>query len=107
MNTIKINGLAGGYPETIDGTSEWYYSQKGANDFLDLYEAEELIKDGHPFYGMNCHLIHFPDGEVFSPFELRENFYVDAPVWDDGKFYFLCVDFSKVTCFSTYAKSRC
>ena len=94
MNTIKINGLVGGYPEPIDGTSEWYYSQKGADDFLDLYEAEELIKDGHPFYGMNCHLIHFPDGEVFSPFELRENFYVEAPVWDDGKFYFLCVDFS-------------
>ena len=46
MNTIKINGLAGGYPETIDGTFEWYYSQKGADDFLDLYEAEELIKDG-------------------------------------------------------------
>ncbi|MEI3235455.1 MAG: hypothetical protein V8S33_14060 [Intestinibacter bartlettii] len=28
---------------------------------------------------------------------LRENFYVEAPVWDDGKFYFLCVDFSEKT----------
>jgi len=97
MNTIKIDGLVDGYPEPIDGTSEWYYSQKGTDDFLDLYEAEEIVKDGHAFGGMNCHLIHFPDGEVFSPFELRENFYVEAPVWDDGKFYFLCVDFSKKT----------
>mgnify|MGYP000683058873 CR=1 FL=1 len=71
MNTIKINGLEGGYLETIDGTSAWYYSQQGANDFLDLYEDEELIKDGNPFYGRNCYLIHFPDGEVFSPLELR------------------------------------
>ena len=74
MNTIKIDGLVGGYPEPIDGTSEWYYSQKGTDDFLDLYEAEEIVKDGHAFGGMNCHLIHFPDGEVFSPFELKDSY---------------------------------
>ena len=95
MNTIKIDGLVGGYPEPIDGTSEWYYSQKGTDDFLDLYETEEIVKDGHAFGGMNCHLIHFPDGEVFSPFELRENFYVEAPVWDDRKFYFYVLIFLK------------
>ena len=43
MNTIKINGLAGGYPETIDGTFEWYYYQKGADDFLKL---KSLLKMG-------------------------------------------------------------
>ena len=59
MNTIKIDGVVGGYPEPIDGTSEWYYSQKGTDDFLDLYEAEEIVKDGHAFGGMNCHLFIF------------------------------------------------
>ena len=74
MNTIKIDGLVGGYPEPIDGTSEWYYSQKGTDDFLDLYEAEEIVKDGHAFGGMNCHLIHFPDARYLVLLNLRKIF---------------------------------
>lgn len=95
MKFIKIEGLQDAYPERIDGTSEWYYCKMAKNCFCDLHEAEEIVKAGHVYEGMNCVLIHFPDGKVFRPFETRQNVYVDAPVFWDGKLYFLVVDFSK------------
>lgn len=95
MNIIKINGVTGGYPEQIEGTSEWYSFKEAAEIFCDLYEVEEIIKSGENFSGMNCHLIHFPEGTVHSPFELKENIYIESPVWDDGKLFFLRVDFCK------------
>lgn len=93
MNIIKIDGVTDCYPEQIEGTTEWYYCKESKNSFCDLYEAEEIIKAGEKFNGMNCHLIHFPEGTVHSPFEYRENLYVESPVWDDGKIFFLSVDF--------------
>lgn len=44
---------------------------------------------------MGCALIHYPDGKVFKPFEIRENIYVEKPVFLNGKIYFLEVDFDK------------
>lgn len=40
-------------------------------------------------------LIHFPDGKVFKPFAVKENVYVNTPVFWDGALYFLIVDFVK------------
>jgi hypothetical protein len=93
MNIIKIEGVTECYPEQIEGTSDWYYCKESKDIFCDLYEAEEIIKSGGKFSGMNCHLIHFPDGLVHSPFELRENLYIDSPVWDNDKLFFLSVNF--------------
>jgi len=95
MNIIKIEGISETYPERVDGTEEWYYCKESKNSFCDLYEAEEIVKSGNMFLGMNCHLIHYPDGTVYSPFELKENVYIEQPIWDNGKIYFLSVDFSK------------
>ena len=53
--------------------------------FCDLYEAEEIVKDGKIFPGMTCHLIHYPEGIVYSPFKLDENVYVEQPIWDNWK----------------------
>ncbi|NLZ49768.1 MAG: hypothetical protein GX895_13510 [Clostridiales bacterium] len=94
MNIIKIEGLTGCYPEGIEGTTEWYFCKEGKDNFCDLYEAEEIYKVSKIFGGMNCHLIHFPEGTLHSPFKLRENLYVESPIWDNGKIYFLSVDFS-------------
>ena len=93
MNYKKIEGLQDAYPTKIEGTDEWYYCKIAERSFCDLYEAEELIKAGHVFHGMTCVLIHFPSGEVFWPFEKKENMYVDAPVFWENKLYFLKVDF--------------
>lgn len=97
MNFIKIKGLQDNYPEGIEGTSEWYYCKIAEDPFCDLYEAEEIIKAGHTYKGMNCALIHFPDGTVYEPFTLQENVYVDAPVFLDGVLYFLVTDFNEKT----------
>ena len=40
-------------------------------------------------------MIHYPEGTVYSPFELKENVYIEQPVWDEGKLSFLGVDFFK------------
>ena len=91
----EIKGLENGYFENIEGTSEWYYSHVSSKSFCDLYEAEEIVNDGYTFVGMGCALIHYPDGKVFKPFEIRENIYVEKPVFLNGKIYFLEVDFDK------------
>ena len=44
---------------------------------------------------MVCHLIHYPEGTVYSPFEREENVYIEQPIWDKGTLYFLGVDFYK------------
>ncbi|WP_077613136.1 hypothetical protein [Clostridium sp. Marseille-P2415] len=95
MNIIKIEGISESYPERVDGTIEWYFCKDSKNCFCDLYEAEEIVKSGKMFSGMICHLIHYPEGTVYSPFELKENVYIEQPIWDKGKLYFLGVDFSK------------
>lgn len=97
MNIIKIEGISEAYPERVDGTSDWYFCKESKDCFCDLYEAEEIVKSGKLFSGMNCHLIHYPEGTVYSPFELNENIYIEQPIWDMGFLYFLCVDFSKQT----------
>lgn len=91
----EIKGLENGFFERVEGTSEWYYAHISSNAFCDLYEAEEIVNDGDTFVGMGCALIHYPDGKVFKPFEIRENIYVEKPVFLDGKIYFLEVDFDK------------
>ena len=97
MNIIKIDKLKDCYPEQIEGTIEWYSCKESKDSCFDLYDAEEIIKSGKNFDGVNCHLIHFPEGTVHSPFEARENLYIENPVWDNGKLFFLSVDFSKKT----------
>lgn len=53
----KIQGISNCYPELIEGTSKWYYCKESKISFCDLYEAEEMVKSGHDFECMNCHLI--------------------------------------------------
>lgn len=91
--TIDIKN--GGYLEQLEGNSEWYFCKKYKDNFLDLYEAEEIIKAGNKFDGNNVYLVHYPDGKVFSPFEIRENIYIEKPVYSNGNIYFLEVDFNR------------
>ena len=95
MNYIKIEGIQDAYPERIEGTSEWYCCKIAANCFGDLYEAEEIVKAGHVYEGMNCVLIHYPDGQVYYPFVAKENVYVEAPAYCDGVLYFIVADFAE------------
>ena len=93
MNTIKLNDKVTGYPEPISGTAEWFSCQEGTEQFCDIEDAEKIVLSGRTFSGMNCCLVHFPDGDVHMPFETKENVFIDQPVWDGRYFYFLEADF--------------
>lgn len=95
IQITTIKGLSECCPEIVEGTADWYFCKEGRDSLCDLYEAEEIINAGDIFSGMNCHLIHYPEGTVHSPFDKKENVYVEAPVWDDGTFYYLVVDFNR------------
>ena len=94
MNIIKIEDISELYPEPVEGTSEWYYCTDSKGRYCDLFDAEETVKSGEKFSGMTCHLVHYPEGTIYSPFKLQENRYIKEPVWDNGKLYFLSVDFN-------------
>ena len=95
MKVIKIEGIHDSYPETIEGTNEWFSYYESPISLCDLYEAEEMISYGKTFPGLIQHLIHFPDGKVYSPFSLKENVYVEKPIWNKEKLCFLVVDFNQ------------
>lgn len=108
MKFINIKGLNDVYPENIEGTNEWYYSKLPSYSTYDFYDAERVVNCGKNFEGMNCILIHYPDGEVHRPFELKENVYVDAPIYFNELLYFLIVDFNnkRIKIVSYNAKNR-
>lgn len=93
IKITKIKGISNSYPQEIGGTIEWYAASEPGSGFCDLYEAEIIFEENGYFKGMIYHLIHYPDGEVHSPFQIQENVYVDKPVWNNGVFNFLVVDF--------------
>ena len=63
MKAIDIHGMTN--MELVRGeTDEWYW----ATDYIhgDLYEAEELFRQGHPVRSNRLYLIHYPDGTVYD-----------------------------------------
>ena len=63
MKAIDIHGMTN--MELVRGeTDEWYW----ATDYIhgDLYEAEEVFRQGHPVRSNRLYLIHYPDGTVYE-----------------------------------------
>lgn len=64
MKEIRTDGITFISP-VPEGTEEWYY---GLNyDHGDLYEAEELYKQGFEIDGRDLILIRYPEGKIFRP----------------------------------------
>ena len=64
MKIIDLHGIPN--LEPVQGSAgEWYW----ATDYIhgDLYEAEELFRQGHPVQSNRLYLIHYPDGTVYEP----------------------------------------
>lgn len=92
MKTINLDGIT--YIQPVPGaTSEWYYGISYEQG--DLYEAEEIFRNGYPVHGRNLRLVHYPDGEVFIPIPKVEGEYCETPVFLDGGIYILKVLFPK------------
>lgn len=90
----KIFDLPEMYVERAEGTEEWYFGTDFEEDICDLYEAEEMVKEGRIFPGNSLYFFHYPDGTVYHPFEKQKNVYYENPVWDKECFGILSVDFS-------------
>lgn len=92
MRIIDIHGMTN--MELVRGeTDEWYW----ATDYIhgDLYEAEELFRQGHLVKSNRLYLIHYPDGMVYEPVPPVDGQYLGYPVYDDGTIVLLVVNFAK------------
>lgn len=90
MKTIDIQGMTN--MELVrGGTNEWYW----ATDYIhgDLYEAEELFRQGHSVWSNRLYLIHYPDGTVYEPVKPTDGQYLGAPVYDGNSVVLLVVSF--------------
>lgn len=92
MKSIDIRGIPNMEP-VRGGTDEWYW----ATDYIhgDLYEAEELFRDGHPVKSNRLYLIHYPDGTVYEPVPPVDEQYLGYPVYDGGMVALLAVNFAE------------
>ena len=89
MKEVNAQGIT--YIEPLVGCSEWYWG----TDYIhgDLYEAEELFRDGHPVSQNKLLFVHCPDGKVVQPVVAQAGQYLGRPVCYDGRVAILMVDF--------------
>ncbi len=77
---IDIQGIT--HIEQVRGSSEWYYGTDYCHG--DLYEAEEMFKNGHEIKSNKLLFIHYPTCEVFEPIKPKNGHYFGRPLYDDG-----------------------
>lgn len=90
MKMILTNGIS--YLEPLEGGQGWYWG----SDYVhgDLYEAQELFRNGHAVSCNRLVFVHHPSGQVVEPIRGREGQYFGRPLFWEGRFQILFVDFS-------------
>ena len=92
MRIIDIHGITN--MELLrGGNNEWYW----ATDYIhgDLYEAEELFRDGNSVRSNRLYLIHYPDGTVYEPVPPVDGQYLGYPVYAGDSVVLLVVNFTE------------
>ena len=91
MKQINLHGITQMQP--LGGTDSWYF----VTDYTsgDLYEAEELYRNGHEVKSNHLYLIHYPDGTVIEPILPEVHCYFGLPIFYENAIYILSVDFGK------------
>ena len=90
MKTIETDGIT--YIEPVHGaTNEWYFGLDYEHG--DLYEAEEIFREGYVVKGRKLCLVHYPDGQIFFPVPKMEGHYSETPVFFGGGIFIIDVDF--------------
>ena len=90
MKRIETQGIT--YIEPLDGSrAEWYWGMDYTSG--DLYEAEELFRDGHPVNRNKLIFVHYPDGRAVQPIAAKQGQYFGRPIFYQGKITILLVDF--------------
>ena len=82
MTIKRINTGGISYLAPLTGSRAWYWG----TDFTsgDLYEAEELYRDGHRIKQNRLIFVHYPEGRVMEPVQAREGQYFGLPAWGGG-----------------------
>jgi len=89
MKRIDTQGIT--FIEPLEGSREWYWGMDYTSG--DLYEAEELFRDGRPVNQNKLVLIHYPDGRVVQPVTAGSGQYLGRPIFYEGKIILLRADF--------------
>ncbi|MCQ4935243.1 MULTISPECIES: hypothetical protein [Anaerotignum] len=89
MKTIKTKGID--YIEPLDGTIEWYWGMNFTHG--DLYEAEEIFRQGSFTKKHKLLFIHYPDGRVIQPVVAKEGQYFGKPIYYNNHIVILIADF--------------
>ena len=89
IQRIKTGGIA--YLAPLPGSGDWYWGTDYTSG--DLYEAEELYRDGHRIRQNRLIFVHRQDGRVVEPVQARKGQYFGAPACDGGKLVILLADF--------------
>ena len=90
IKTVKTDGIP--YLEPLTGSGEWYFGTDYTSG--DLYEAEELFRNGHKISKNRLIFVRYPDGYVEEPLKAAEGQYFGRPVFDSGRIVILLADFN-------------
>lgn len=88
----EFNEITGEYVEEIPGQDRFAY---GISDMGDLFEIEDIIKHVGSYKGSVIRFYDYQRGKVFLPFDQKENIGYRRPIFIDGSFYILQVDFDE------------
>ncbi len=89
ITEIKTGGIS--YLAPLEGSGGWYWGTDYTSG--DLYEAEELYRDGHRIRQNRLIFVHSPDGRTLEPVKAREGQYFGSPAYDRGRLLILLADF--------------
>ena len=89
MQRVKTGGIT--YLAPLAGSGGWYWGTDYTSG--DLYEAEELYRDGHRILQNRLFFVHYPEGRAVEPVKAREGQYFGVPAWDGGRLVILLADF--------------
>ncbi len=90
MDYKRVDAHGIGYLEKMDGT-DWQWGSDYTSG--DLYEAEELYRNGRPIRKNRLVFVRCPEARLYEPIAAREGQYFGRPCFWDGSVYALLVDF--------------
>ena len=92
MKELDTRGVT--YIQEVPGCDgSWYFGLD--YEYGDLYEAEEIVRDGREMNGRNLCLIRFPEGALYWPVPKRAGAYPAEAVYEGGRIYFPEADFAE------------
>ena len=89
MKTIQTNGITN--INELPGSGGWYWGIDCTGG--DLYEAQELYRDGHEICRSRLLFLHSPDGQTAEPVRAERGQYFGVPVMYREQIFLLLADF--------------